>query len=298
MASKVTLDSLPSEILLDILRYAILQPSHRPRKNVNISAIAVVSKAIYTACAALIYRSVVLHTPRALVAFARTADARPTLLAANVKSFAFTFDKVMRPDLRIALGVALRPCANLHTLVLPGAALSGLVLPPSPFPMPAPKHVTFSSWGDIATIHAAHSTQPTAYPVDLFRETTHLSVAGPPAVWARPCDILHALGDPQYLTHLCFARRTSGNVDNDAEFVSDVLALRARIRCVVVSMCTNAFLGNIAEPADEQSVFECAVREMGMAVREGHIDEWKRAWANVELGTHASGLEERYWADL
>ncbi|KAI0034713.1 hypothetical protein K488DRAFT_83776 [Vararia minispora EC-137] len=294
LPSKITLDTLPSEVLLDILRYAIPQPSWS-RNKVSVSTLAVVNRTLYAACAALIYRTVVLRSPRALALFARTAKAHPALPAAHVRSLAFTCDTRMRPELRSFLGVAIRACSSLHTLVIPGAALPGLILPPAAHPVPAPKHVTLNGWGDIQALYADPTAPSPTYPADLFRQTTHLSLAGPPAVWARPCDILHALGGPTRLTHLCLARRTGGNTDNDAEFVSDVLALRTRVKNIVVSMCPNVFASRLPE---EESAFAGALKEMGVKIREGDVEEWHAPWTDVELGAHASGLEERFWADI
>ncbi|KZV66451.1 hypothetical protein PENSPDRAFT_654918 [Peniophora sp. CONT] len=290
-APQPNLDTLPTEILLQILRYAVPQPrAHRSK--VDVQSLALINKAITAAHTTLLYRTVVINTHRALALLARTAAMNPRLLATHVRAFALSVDGPVSHDM---LGVVVRMCSNLHTLVLPGSALQGLRVPRNvvSLPYPAPKHVTLSEWSSPHLWHVAPAPESTHIPTELLAEVTHLSIAGPPAaVWARPKEILSALGNPKALTHVLFARRTGGNETNDAEFAADCMALRACVRSVAASMCSSPVLSGMSSESHE---LRDALTAAGVQVRDGDANEWRAPWLTLEVGVHATSLEERFW---
>ncbi|KAI0317170.1 hypothetical protein OF83DRAFT_1172205 [Amylostereum chailletii] len=170
-------------------------------------------------------------------------------------------------------------------------------------PLPAPKHVTISSWGEgpAKCFEALMRPQPTVVVPELFRETTHLSISEPGVTWARPRDVLAAVGPLPQVTHLHLPRRTHANSENDAEFLVDLEYILDERPSTKLSV--SVLPGMFTQATKEESGIKAQLIEAykgneQLMIREDVDGTWRRVWEGLQRGVNGVGMEERFWQTL
>ncbi|KAF7296099.1 hypothetical protein MKEN_01425100 [Mycena kentingensis (nom. inval.)] len=210
---------IPTELGIEILQFGLAHAS--------IDTLASVSRAFRACIDAILYKHVLLRTPKAVSLFARTARQRPDLVRNLVKRLAVAFPWGSSPATSIDIEYVIAACSGVRILSLPRP---GLIASPC-LSRTLPSELTLQSFDftrlDVARCSAHH----------LSTALTHLRISEPGDAWYAPSAIISFFGDAPHLTHIALARRMEANEDNDAVFVADIqtiLASRPQLRMVVV----------------------------------------------------------------
>ncbi|KAJ7072672.1 hypothetical protein C8F01DRAFT_257580 [Mycena amicta] len=215
---------VPTELGLEILELGL---THTP-----FSTLAAVSRAFSTLIAAILYKHVVLDTPKKLSLFARTVRGKtPDFVQSQVKSLAVTIDQwSFNATSRMELEAVVAACNGVRILSLPRPGILSSALSRHTPSRILPSELTIQSFD--------FSPSPTdSY--SLATSLTHLRVSEPGDVWYSPLSILAFFGAriDNVLSHLSLARRMEANIDNDEVFIEEVqtiLESRPRLKMLVV----------------------------------------------------------------
>ncbi|KAJ7187619.1 hypothetical protein GGX14DRAFT_326702, partial [Mycena pura] len=223
---------IPTELGLEILKLSL---THTP-----FGTLAAVSRAFSALVAVILYRHVILSTPKALSLFYRTVKSKsPEFLDARIKTLAVTVEPWRFTSASgIELASIIAACTGLHVLSVPRPGMLTNFLShrtlPSEITIRSFDTSPLCEWERLPTGVALAS--PAAH---LAARLSHLNVAEPGDTWHSPLSILAFFGAAPHLTHLSLARRINANTENDQVFVSEVrvlLSSRPSLRMLVVRM--------------------------------------------------------------
>ncbi|KAJ7209765.1 hypothetical protein GGX14DRAFT_364485 [Mycena pura] len=234
-ASRTTLFlDIPTELGLEILELGL---THTP-----FSTLAAVSRAFSALIEAILYRHVVLSTPKTMSLFYRTIKSKsPEFIETRIKTLAVTVEPWrFTAASGIELEGIIAACTGLRVISVPRPAVLANSLSHYSLHRTLPSEIVIRSFDTTPFREREHSpsggaaASPAAH---LSASLSHLKIAEPGDTWHSPLSILAFFGSAPHLTHLSLARRMDANTDNDQVFVDEVqvlLASRPALRMLVV----------------------------------------------------------------
>ncbi|KAG6920201.1 hypothetical protein DXG01_004970 [Tephrocybe rancida] len=253
---------LPTEIFLLILEHAILRCKLRD--------LALVCKAFCRALDVIIYRTVVLDTPKTLHLVHRTTlSKRPTFFTDHVKKLVVTDHDIISHS---SFYDILAACSGVRSLIIPSFSW--------PQKLSAHAFVTPKSIEGM-NIHVARQAATAGFLDDL----THLRFCEPSDVWCSPTAMVEAFGPLPNLSHLQLARRVNANQANDKLFVtsiSELLVARPTLKMLVISIFPDGFGIDNRVCIEESDIWfqlcELCRTDQRLLVVPGHYEELKDEW--------------------
>lgn len=268
---------LPPELILEILEIAT--HANDP------FALALVCKAISQFIDHILYRTVVLNSPKSIALFFRTTTTKPaSFLPGLVTKISVTITEL--PSLAKAQLVAIvKACTGSPIIDSTQSRQSNTVR----FELHLKSYIDFSE----ESISTSSIFDDRPNPLSLV---THLRICEPGYVWQAPSSLL-----PPYtsnLTHLHICRRAFANEDNDAEFLEDVKYFLKfpEMKMLVVGIFPS-FVTNDSEALDKSAIWQ-ALQEMQAGEGRLFIIEGRYgSWASERGVSTVSGPPD-FWRDV
>ncbi|KAF6760206.1 hypothetical protein DFP72DRAFT_805621 [Ephemerocybe angulata] len=272
---------LPSELVMTIIEVALMDT--KP------SILATLSKEFHILLNHVLYRTVILSSPRAILSFHRTATGSPRL-SSSVKKLAVTWDGWDWPNpLDSQISEVVKACKNIQALDLSAlnhipnlASHHHLKEVTSPLFIDEPSTENFAACAD--NITHLRFTEPNEYG------------------WIGPREMLEKFGNPTNLSHLQLSRRTGANMDNDEKFanqVADILVTYPKLQVVAISVFKEFSWSNndsSTSSLEESHIWKQLLELKGVDERvlliEGKRNEWRK-----ELGDFlpSNSIDCRFW---
>lgn len=271
--------TLPAELILKILDIATsIDFAKSP------FALARVCKTISQFIDHILYRTIVLNSPKTISLFFRTTTTKPaSFLSEHVKRISVTATGHLHSRIKVQLLRIIDACTGVQTMALAHRSHSDTIRLPSV----CASELILESYVDLSKELTFDQTP------NPLSSVTRLRICEPGSQWVAPSSTLRPF--ITNLTHLQLCRRAPANEENDITFLDDLRSLflfAPKLNMVVVSVFPPYFADG-GESVKRSYIWRALEviqeQEERLYITEGNYGSWIHEWKDPEASASPAG---------